>query len=60
MAAESGVTPEKLRSEMEAGTALRRTVQEDEVVAAVRFLCSDGAKAVTGQDLNVTAGAVMY
>jgi NAD(P)-dependent dehydrogenase (short-subunit alcohol dehydrogenase family) len=60
MSAESGVTPEQLRGEMEAGTALRRTVQEDEVVAAVRFLCSNGAKAVTGQDLNVTAGAVMY
>jgi NAD(P)-dependent dehydrogenase (short-subunit alcohol dehydrogenase family) len=60
MATESGLTPEQLRSELEAGTALGRTVREDEVAATVRFLCSEGAEGITGQDLNVSAGAVMY
>jgi NAD(P)-dependent dehydrogenase (short-subunit alcohol dehydrogenase family) len=60
MAAERKATPEQLRGEMEAGTPLRRTVREDEVAATVRFLCSDGAESLTGQDLNVSAGAVMY
>lgn len=60
MAAEQRLSPEQLRRDMEAGTALRRTVREDEVAATVRFLCSDGAESLTGQDLNVSAGAVMY
>jgi NAD(P)-dependent dehydrogenase (short-subunit alcohol dehydrogenase family) len=60
MATERGLTPEQLRSEMEAGTALGRTVREDEVAATVRFLCSERAEGITGQDLNVSAGAVMY
>ncbi|HTT90824.1 MAG TPA: SDR family oxidoreductase [Acidimicrobiales bacterium] len=60
MAAERRLPLEQLRSEMEAGTALHRAVREDEVAAAVQFLCSDGAESLTGQDLNVSAGAVMY
>jgi NAD(P)-dependent dehydrogenase (short-subunit alcohol dehydrogenase family) len=60
MAAERGITPEQLRTEMEREAALRRAVSEDEVAAAVRFLCTDGAAGMTGQDLNVSAGLVMY
>ncbi len=60
MAAERGVTPAILRAELQAETALDRPVSEDEVAAAVRFLCSDEAGGITGQDLNVSAGSVMY
>jgi NAD(P)-dependent dehydrogenase (short-subunit alcohol dehydrogenase family) len=60
MAAEQRLSPDQLRREMEAGTALHRAVREDEVAATVLFLCSDGAESLTGQDLNVSAGAVMY
>ena len=30
------------------------------MAAACAFLASDGAASITGEDLNVTAGVVMY
>jgi NAD(P)-dependent dehydrogenase (short-subunit alcohol dehydrogenase family) len=60
MSKERGVTPEELRTEMTDGTAFKRTVPEADVVAMVLFLCSDAANSLTGQDINVAAGAVMY
>jgi NAD(P)-dependent dehydrogenase (short-subunit alcohol dehydrogenase family) len=60
MARERGVTSDALRAEMTAGTAFKRTVAEADVVATTRFLCSAGANSLTGQDINVSAGAVMY
>jgi NAD(P)-dependent dehydrogenase (short-subunit alcohol dehydrogenase family) len=60
MSRERGLTPEALRAEMTAGTAFKRTVSVDDVVATTLFLCSQGADNLTGQDINVSAGAVMY
>jgi NAD(P)-dependent dehydrogenase (short-subunit alcohol dehydrogenase family) len=60
MSLERGLTPDELRTEMTEGTAFKRTVTEDDVVETVLFLCSPGANNLTGQDLNVAAGAVMY
>ena len=60
MSKERGLTPAALRSEMTAGTVFKRTVSEDDVVAATLFLCSAAADNLTGQDINVSAGAVMY
>ena len=60
MARERGVTPDALRAEMTAGTVFKRTVAEADVVATTLFLCSAGANSITGQDINVSAGAVMY
>jgi NAD(P)-dependent dehydrogenase (short-subunit alcohol dehydrogenase family) len=60
MSRERGLTPEQLRAEMTAGTVFKRTVSEDEVVATTLFLCSSAADSLTGQDINVSAGAVMY
>lgn len=60
MSKERGLTPEELRVEMTDGTAFKRTVSEDDVVELVLFLCSSAANSLTGQDINVAAGAVMY
>lgn len=55
-----GVTAEQVRSELTAGSALRRMVEPDEVAAACVFLASDAAAGISGEDLNVSAGMVMY
>ncbi|MCW0214313.1 MAG: SDR family oxidoreductase [Pseudonocardia sp.] len=53
-------------SEAEALTAftdaspLGRLVEADEVAAACTYLASDAAASITGEDMNVTAGIVMY
>jgi len=59
-AAARGITEEAARAEMTGLTPLRRLVQAEEVAAACVFLASDGSAAITGEDLNVTAGVVMY
>jgi NAD(P)-dependent dehydrogenase (short-subunit alcohol dehydrogenase family) len=60
MAAATGRAPTELRDELTAGTAFGRPVTEDDVTRLVLMLCSSAADDLTGQDLNVTAGAVMY
>ncbi len=60
MAKERGLSTEELRAEMTAGTAFKRTVTEEDVVETALFLCSPAANNLTGQDINVSAGAVMY
>jgi NAD(P)-dependent dehydrogenase (short-subunit alcohol dehydrogenase family) len=60
MSKERGLTPAELRAEMTEGTAFKRTVAESDVVELVLFLCSAAANNLTGQDINVAAGAVMY
>jgi NAD(P)-dependent dehydrogenase (short-subunit alcohol dehydrogenase family) len=60
MSKERGLTPEVLRAELTEGTAFKRTVSEADVVDTALFLCSTAANNLTGQDINVSAGAVMY
>jgi NAD(P)-dependent dehydrogenase (short-subunit alcohol dehydrogenase family) len=60
MSAQRGLTADELRTEMTAGTAFKHTVTEADVVATALFLCSAAADNLTGQDINVSAGAVMY
>jgi NAD(P)-dependent dehydrogenase (short-subunit alcohol dehydrogenase family) len=60
MSKERGLTSDELRAEMTEGTAFKRTVAETDVVELALFLCSSSADNLTGQDINVAAGAVMY
>jgi NAD(P)-dependent dehydrogenase (short-subunit alcohol dehydrogenase family) len=60
MSRERGLTPEQLRAELTGGTVFKQAVDEQDVVATAVFLCSSGAANLTGLDINVSAGAVMY
>jgi NAD(P)-dependent dehydrogenase (short-subunit alcohol dehydrogenase family) len=55
-----GVTPEEVRGEFEAESPLGRLTEPEDVARAVVFLASDDAAGMTGVDLNVNSGAVMY
>ena len=50
-AVEEAVKDESARGEL---------VDKEEVAHTVRYLCSDAARQITGQDINVSAGKVMY
>ncbi|WP_254522132.1 SDR family NAD(P)-dependent oxidoreductase [Natrinema caseinilyticum] len=53
-------TFEAVRSDAQAESPRGELVQREDVAALVGFLCSDQADRITGQDLNVSAGKVMY
>lgn len=56
----AGVTPREIEELLVAQTAIGRIVRPEDVARAVVFLASDAAAAITGEDMNVTGGAVMY
>ena len=55
-----GISEAEAKAEMEAEAALLRLTQPEDVARAALFLASDDSKAITGADLNVNSGAVMY
>ncbi len=55
-----GTSPQEIRTDFEAMSPMRRLVTADDVARAVVFLASDAAAGITGVDLNVTTGTVMY
>ena len=55
-----GISVEAVRAELAQGSPLDRLVEASEVAATVVFLASDGARSITGEDVNVSAGLVMY
>ena len=59
-AAIRGITEEQARAELTSASPLGRMVEAAEVAQACAYLASDRSAAVTGEDLNVTAGVVMY
>lgn len=59
-AAARGITQEQARAAFTAASPLGRLVDAGEVAAACAFLASDDSAAITGEDLNVAAGVVMY
>lgn len=55
-----GVAGEVVRADFTGQSPLGRLTSPDDVAAAVVFLVSDAAAAITGADINVNAGVVMY
>jgi NAD(P)-dependent dehydrogenase (short-subunit alcohol dehydrogenase family) len=56
----SGKTREQVIAERVEVSPLRSFVDPKYVAAIVAFLCTEDAAMMTGQDINVSAGAVMY
>ncbi len=59
-AAQQGRPVDAVRSAAEQMTPLRRLVTAADVARTVAFLASDESAGITGDDVNVTAGLVMY
>ena len=59
-AAARGISEDEALAAFTGSSPLGRLVEAGEVARACAYLASDGAAAVTGEDLNVTAGVVMY
>jgi NAD(P)-dependent dehydrogenase (short-subunit alcohol dehydrogenase family) len=55
-----GMSKESVRAELTNLSPFKRGVTEDDVARVALFLCSSGADNMTGQDINVSAGAIMY
>lgn len=51
---------DEVEREFRESSPMNQFVQAEDVADTVLFLCSERAKRMTGQDLNVTAGNVMY
>ena len=60
MAAARGVGRDVVRTELVSLSPFNRGVNEDDVANVALFLSSSAADNMTGQDINVTAGAVKY
>lgn len=59
-AAARGISEEQALAAFTEASPLGRLVEAGEVAAACAYLASDAAASITGEDLNVTAGVVMY
>lgn len=59
-AAADGITVEAARQEHTRPAALGRLVRANEVADLCIFLAGESASAITGEDLNVSAGSVMF
>ena len=57
--AKTGRSEAEAMAEFAGGNPQQRIVQPEDVAHAVRWLCSDGASAVTGQAISVSGGEVM-
>ncbi|MFC5994055.1 SDR family NAD(P)-dependent oxidoreductase [Pseudonocardia hispaniensis] len=55
-----GISEQEALAAFTGSSPLGRLVEADEVGRACAFLASDAAAAITGEDLNVSAGVVMY
>lgn len=51
---------EVVREEFQNSSPMEEFVQDTDIADAVLFFCSERAERITGQDLNVSAGNVMY
>jgi NAD(P)-dependent dehydrogenase (short-subunit alcohol dehydrogenase family) len=55
-----GISEDEARRRFTSGSPLGRLVSPNDIADAVIFLASDKAASITGEDLNVSAGTVMY
>jgi NAD(P)-dependent dehydrogenase (short-subunit alcohol dehydrogenase family) len=55
-----GISEAEARTRFESGSPLGRLTEPGEVASAAVFLASPAAGAITGEDLNVSAGLVTY
>ena len=55
-----GISLEESRRNFTSNSPLGRMVSPENIADAVLFLASDSAASITGEDLNVSAGIVMY
>lgn len=55
-----GITEAEARAAFTGISPMGRAVTADEVAAMCAFLASDAGAGITGEDVNVSAGAVMY
>lgn len=55
-----GITAEQVRAEFEDESVMRRLTQPEDVARTAVFLASEASKAITGADINVNSGVVMY
>jgi NAD(P)-dependent dehydrogenase (short-subunit alcohol dehydrogenase family) len=55
-----GIDVDEVRADFEDESPLGRLTDPHDVATAVAFLTSDGAAGITGADLNVNSGVVMY
>jgi len=60
LAQDQGISDEQSLAQFTANAALRRTTRALEVAHACVFLASDLGAGITGEDMNVSAGLVMY
>jgi NAD(P)-dependent dehydrogenase (short-subunit alcohol dehydrogenase family) len=59
-AAARGISEDEALAAFTGSSPLGRLVEADEVARTCAFLASDAAAAITGEDVNVSAGVVMY
>ncbi|HZZ48343.1 MAG TPA: SDR family NAD(P)-dependent oxidoreductase [Pseudonocardia sp.] len=59
-AAAQGISLEQFRRDFNADVPLRRMVTESEVADGCVYLASPESASITGEDLNINAGAAMY
>ncbi len=59
-AAARNITEEEARASFTDASPLSRMVSAAEVASAASYLSSDDAASITGEDVNVSAGVVMY
>jgi NAD(P)-dependent dehydrogenase (short-subunit alcohol dehydrogenase family) len=55
-----GISVDEARRKFTESSPLNRLVSPNDIAHAVVFLASDRAASITGEDLNVSAGVVMY
>ena len=54
------ITEPEARARFTSASPLGRLIEADDVAETVRFLASPAAAGITGEDMNVSAGSVMY